>query len=165
MSSTGHGAVVRAPREDQKDTSSNPSDDLRVNRSDDSDYTEEGDKDENYEHFIYDKIITMEQAIKEMQNKMNDFMIKLQNNMDEKFSKLEDKIFLDTKHDDFMHMVEQKFVKMQERFTKIWSSPRVNIDLLHEQSLDEKEDIFTVPTFMQISDEFSVDYDAERYAM
>jgi hypothetical protein len=87
-------------------------------------------------------------------------MIKLQINMDEKFSKLEDKIFLDTKHDDFMHMVEQKFVKMQEHFTRIWASPRVNIDLLQAQSLDVKDDVFAIPTLIEVPETFSIEHDA-----
>jgi hypothetical protein len=129
----------------------------------DSYYTEEGDKpldEEISDTFIYDKFRTIEKAFRQMQDNMNDFMIKLQINMDEKFSKLEDKIFLDTKHDDFMHMVGQKFVKMQEHFTKISALPRVNIDLLHVQSLNEKDDIFTIPTLIEIPENFSIEHDA-----
>jgi hypothetical protein len=62
-----------------------------------------------------------------------------------------------------MRMVEQKFVKMQERFTKIWSLPRVNIDLLHAQSLDEKDDILTVSTVIEVPKTFSIEHDAKQH--
>ena len=62
-----------------------------------------------------------------------------------------------------MHMVEQKFVKMQEHFTKIWPSPRVNIDLLHAQSLDEKDDVFTDSTVIEVPKTFSIKHDAKQH--